>query len=55
MPYHQGRIYNIKNSGSGVITVDGDGSETIEGELTQTLYNGDSMQIQSDNSGWVII
>ena len=51
----EGRIYNIKNSGSGVITVDGDGSETIEGELTQTLYNGDSMQIQSDNSGWVII
>ena len=34
-----GVAYCIKNIGTGVITVDGAGSETIDGELTQTLNN----------------
>jgi len=28
-----GKIYQIKNSGSGVITVDANGSQTIDGQL----------------------
>ena len=50
-----GRIYNIKNSGTGVITVDANGTETIDGELTQTLNQYDNMQIQSTNTNWIIL
>jgi hypothetical protein len=50
-----GRIYNVKNTGTGVITVDGDGTETIDGELTISLYQWDSITIQSTNTGWIII
>jgi hypothetical protein len=51
----QGRIYNIKNTGTGVITVDGAGSETIDGNLTITLSQYDNLTIQSTNAGWIII
>jgi hypothetical protein len=51
----QGRIYNIKNSGTGTITVDGDGTETIDGALTQTLSQYDGITVQSTNAGWIII
>lgn len=51
----QGKEYIIKNSGSGVITVDADGTETIDGDLTQSLNQYDSLTIVSDNSNWVII
>jgi len=33
----KGKIYQIKNSGSGVITVDANGGQTIDGQTTQTL------------------
>ncbi len=39
-----------------VVTVDANGSETINGELTQTLYDGDAIQIQDIATGvWNII
>jgi len=50
-----GRIYNIKNTGTGIITVIGTGVEMIDGELTQTLNQWDSLQIQSNGSNWIII
>lgn len=50
-----GRIYNIKNTGTGVITVDGDGTETIDGELTQEINQWDCMKIQSTGANWIII
>jgi len=49
-----GRVYQIKNSGSGVITVDGYTTETIDGETTQDLDQYDNMQIQSNGSNWII-
>jgi hypothetical protein len=49
------KVYYIVNVSSGVITVDAYGSETINGETTQDLYENDSMQIVSDGTGWVII
>ena len=37
----QGKIYQIKNSGNGVITVDGSLGQTIDGSLTVLLYEND--------------
>lgn len=51
----QGRIYNIKNTGTGVITVDANGTETIDGVLTQTIVQWENLQIQSTNLSWIII
>ncbi len=51
-----GRIFVIKNSGTGSITVDGNASETIDGALTQTLSTQWSrIQIISDGTNWKII
>lgn len=50
-----GRIYNIKNSGTGVITVACAGAETIDGITTQTLNQYDSIKVQSTNAGWIIL
>lgn len=51
-----GRQYIIKNSGTGVITVDGNGSETIDGQTTWALpAQYDSITIMSDGTNWKII
>jgi hypothetical protein len=49
-----GKIYIVKNSGSGTITVDPNGSQTIDGALTKTLSPGDVLQITSDGTNWKI-
>ena len=50
-----GRIYNIKNSGTGEITVEGDGTETVDGNLNLTLSQYDGVSLQSTGSNWIII
>ena len=51
-----GRIYNIKNIGTGTITVDGASSETIDGATTQVISTQfDSITIQCDGTEWWII
>jgi hypothetical protein len=50
-----GRIYNVNNSGTGVITVDANGSQTINGELTQEVLQHENMQLQSTGSNWIIL
>lgn len=50
-----GRIYNIKNTGTGTITVDADGTETIDGDLTESVYQYENLQIQSTGAGWIIL
>lgn len=51
-----GRIYVIKNSGTGVITVDGNSSETIDGAATYSLsVQYQSVTVQSDGANWIII
>jgi len=50
-----GRQYTIKNSGTGVITVDGSGSETIDGQTTWILsVQYDSITIVSNGANWII-
>lgn len=47
--------YEITNSGTGVITVNPFGSETINGQLTIELLEGDSLTIVSNDSNWLIL
>lgn len=48
-----GRIYIIKNSGAGTITVDAFGAELIDGALTATVAAGASLRLMSTNAGWI--
>lgn len=49
-------MYNIKNIGTGTITVDGAGSETIDGGTTAVLSSQFAcITVQSDGSNWHII
>ena len=50
-----GKRFYIKNIGTGVITVDGKASETIDDELTQTLDQYDCLHIQSNGTEWYIL
>ena len=51
-----GRFLNIKSIGAGAVTTDGDSSDTIDGETTQTLTQWDSMTIiDYASNAWVII
>lgn len=49
-----GRRYTITNVGTGVVTVDTTSSQTLDGELTQTLNQRDSMDVVSTGSEWLI-
>ena len=50
-----GRKIVIKNSGTGDILVDADAAETIDGALTATLVQYESITVQSDGANWIII
>lgn len=50
-----GRVYVIKNSGVGVITVDPAGAELLDGLATNNLVQGEAYMIQSNGAGWIII
>ena len=51
-----GRILYIKNIGLGNVTVDGNGSDTIDGEFTQILYQYEAIPIQDIASGiWIVL
>lgn len=52
-----GYIFYIKriDSSPNTVTVDGNGSQTIDGQTTQTLNQYDSIQIVSDGTNWSII
>lgn len=42
----------VRNSGTGVITLDGNASETIDGATTLTLNPGDAISLSSEVGGW---
>lgn len=47
-----GFVFTIRNAGTGVITIDGDGAETTNGDLLIFLYPGDFALVQSGTSSW---
>jgi hypothetical protein len=51
----QGRLYTFKNlQTANALTIDANGSETIDGALTASVING-AITIQSDNANWRIV
>lgn len=52
-----GRIYNMKNVGTGIITIATTSSQTIDGTATGilTLIQWDNLMVQSDGANWIII
>lgn len=50
-----GFAFAVRNSGSGVITIDGNGSETVDGALTISLSAGTSAVIVSTGAAWVTV
>ena len=50
-----GKVYQIKNVGTGLVTVDGYSTETIDGSLTIVVNPGSNLYVISDGANWVII
>ena len=51
-----GQYFVIKNSGTGIITIDAYGSETIDGVLNKILaVRYESLTIISDGTNWKVI
>ena len=53
----QGKIYNLKNSGTGVVTLATTSGQTIDDEASGalTLNQYDNLQVQSDGVNWLIL
>ena len=51
---NKGKVFNIKNISSGLITVACYSSQTIDGLTTQSISQNDNMNIQSNGSNWYI-
>lgn len=50
-----GQEYVVKNTGTGVITVNTTSAQTIDGSTTYDLYEKDSVTIVSDGANWIVI
>jgi hypothetical protein len=53
----KGRVYNIKNSGNGVITIATTSSQTIDGNASGVLklVQYDNLTVQSNGANWLIL
>ena len=52
----EGQYFIIKNRGTGVITIDANGSETIDGLSNKILaVQNESITVVSDDSNWIIV
>ena len=49
-----GKTLRVKNSGTGVVTLDGNSSETVEGVATFPLGPGSYIEITSTGSVWIL-
>lgn len=51
----QGEVFIIKNTGSGFITIDPNGSQTIDGSTTYTMSQAETVQVISTGSNWITL
>lgn len=47
--------YTVKNAGTGTVTVDPNGTETVDGSLTAAVLAGQSVDLISDGTNWNVI
>lgn len=47
-----GKIYSVKNIGTGLITLDGNGAETIDGDADQPIADAECLRVVSDGTEW---
>lgn len=52
---NSGKRFNVSNSGTGIITLDPNGSQTINGALTLIIPSQTGVTIQSDGTNWIIV
>ena len=50
-----GQQFNIKNSGSGTVTLATTSGQTIDGQAVQTLTQYQALTVVSNGSNWIII
>lgn len=51
-----GQMFNIVNIGAGDVTIEGNGADTINGELNQTISTDDAMTVQCYVANkWIIL
>jgi len=51
----QGKVYIVKNSGSGLITIDPNSTETIDGALTYKIGGNESLKLMSTGTNWITL
>jgi hypothetical protein len=45
----------VKNSGSGLITIDPNSTETIDGALTYKIGGNESLKLMSTGTNWITL
>lgn len=50
-----GRLFEVKNTGTGTIIIQTTSSQTLDGELTQVLSQWDCITVRSNGSNWIIV
>lgn len=51
----QNKIYEIKNAGSGTISLLTTGGQTIDGESSQQILSGECLTVLSNNANWFVV
>lgn len=51
----KGRVFSVKNSGTGTITLATTSFQTIDGSLTQPLSQWFNLTVMSNGTNWIII
>ena len=47
--------YEIKNTSEGAITVNTTSGQTIDGELSLSLYSYENLTVTSNNANWLVL
>lgn len=50
-----GKVYVVKNTGAGTVTLATTSAQTIDGAATQSIAANTSLMVQSTNANWIII